>query len=129
MPSTRLRPAIGAALEGRPFLTRRAMQVMREVVDAKWLSRISMKMVWATFRAVLASVGCGMLAVPSYALHLNGVWPIHGSLCNEVFVKKETKSPLVRIRGEYGGGFVVKGNRTPCVTTFAARSTSMRWRI
>ena len=70
-----------------------------------------MQMLWATLRVALAFVGCGMLAVPSDALDLNGVWASDGSSCNKVFLRKGNEITFSKDSEEYGGGFVVKGNR------------------
>lgn len=69
-----------------------------------------MRMLLATLRVFLASAGCGMLAVPSHALDLNGLWATDGLPCDKIFVRKGKEITFSKDSEEYGGGFVVKGN-------------------
>ena len=56
--------------------------------------------------ASLLAVGC-----PAYAFDLNGAWATDAAVCDKVFVKKDNKVSFAHNSAEYGGGFIVEGNR------------------
>ena len=56
--------------------------------------------------ASLLAVGC-----PAYAFDLNGAWATDAAVCDKVFVKKDNKVSFAPNSAEYGGGFIVEGNR------------------
>ena len=56
--------------------------------------------------ASLAAVVC-----PAYAFDLNGAWATDTAVCDKVFVKKDNKVSFAPNSAEYGGGFIVEGNR------------------
>jgi hypothetical protein len=56
--------------------------------------------------ATVLAVGC-----PAYAFDLNGAWATDAAVCDKVFVKKDNKVSFAHNSAEYGGGFIVEGNR------------------
>ena len=56
--------------------------------------------------ATVLAVGC-----PAYAFDLNGAWATDAAVCDKVFVKKDNKVSFTPNSAEYGGGFIVEGNR------------------
>ena len=48
---------------------------------------------------------------PAYAFDINGAWATDTAVCDKVFVKKDNKVSFARNSAEYGGGFIIEGNR------------------
>lgn len=51
------------------------------------------------------------LAGPVFATDLNGAWATDASVCNKVFVKKGENVSFVQDFDQYGGGFILEGNK------------------
>jgi hypothetical protein len=51
------------------------------------------------------------LASPAQAADLSGAWATDASVCNKVFVKKDGVISFAQDSDQYGGGFVMEGNR------------------
>lgn len=51
------------------------------------------------------------LASPAQAADLNGSWATDASVCNKVFIKKEGAISFQQDSDQYGGGFIMEGNR------------------
>jgi hypothetical protein len=51
------------------------------------------------------------LASPAQAADLNGSWATDASVCNKVFVKKDGAISFQQDSDQYGGGFIMEGNR------------------
>jgi hypothetical protein len=49
--------------------------------------------------------------VPACAIDLNGPWATDASVCNRVFEKKGGTFSFVRDSDQFGGGFIVEGNK------------------
>jgi hypothetical protein len=60
----------------------------------------------ATLPAVWIVLGC-----PAYATDLTGAWATDASVCNKVFVKKGSEISFQPGSDEFGGGFILEGNR------------------
>ncbi len=60
----------------------------------------------ATLAAGLIVLGC-----PAYATDLSGAWATDASVCNKVFVKKGSEISFQPGSDEFGGGFILEGNR------------------
>jgi len=56
--------------------------------------------------ATVLAVGC-----PAYAFDLNGAWATDAAVCDKVFVKKDNKVSFAHNSAEFGGGFIIEGNR------------------
>jgi hypothetical protein len=50
-------------------------------------------------------------AAPAYAIDLNGPWATDASVCNRVFEKKGGTISFARDSDQFGGGFIVEGNK------------------
>jgi len=48
---------------------------------------------------------------PALATDLNGSWATDASVCNKVFVKKGDTISFVQDSDQYGGGFILEGNK------------------
>ena len=51
------------------------------------------------------------LAGPVFAIDLNGAWATDASVCNKVFVKKGDGLSFAQDSDQYGGGFILEGNK------------------
>jgi hypothetical protein len=51
------------------------------------------------------------LTGPVYAIDLNGAWATDASMCNKVFVKKGESISFALDSDQYGGGFILEGNK------------------
>ena len=51
------------------------------------------------------------LGSPAQAADLNGSWATDASVCNKVFVKKDGVISFAQDSDQYGGGFIMEGNR------------------
>ena len=51
------------------------------------------------------------LASPVSATDLNGSWATDASVCNKVFVKKGEGISFAQDSDQYGGGFILEGNK------------------
>jgi hypothetical protein len=51
------------------------------------------------------------LGTPAEAIELNGSWATSLSACNHVFVKKDGAISFRQDSDQYGGGFIMEGNR------------------
>lgn len=60
--------------------------------------------------AACAAIWMTML-IPAYAIDLNGPWATDASACNKVFVKKGEAISFQQGSDEYGGGFILEGNK------------------
>ena len=59
----------------------------------------------------LMAASCITLGSPAQAADLNGAWATDASVCNKVFVKKDGVISLAQDSDQYGGGFIMEGNR------------------
>lgn len=48
---------------------------------------------------------------PALAVDLNGPWATDASVCNKVFVKKGNTISFAQDSDQYGGGFILEGNK------------------
>jgi len=48
---------------------------------------------------------------PAQAIELNGAWATSSSVCGQVFVKKDGAISFRQDSDQYGGGFILEGNR------------------
>jgi hypothetical protein len=48
---------------------------------------------------------------PVLAIDLNGSWATDASVCNKVFVKKGDTISFVQDSDQFGGGFILEGNK------------------
>ena len=69
-----------------------------------------MKIKWTTLVAVIAA-SWAAFGTPVFATDLNGSWATDASVCNKVFVKKGDTISFVTDSDQYGGGFIVEGNK------------------
>jgi hypothetical protein len=51
------------------------------------------------------------LGGPAQAADLNGSWATDASVCNKVFAKKDGAISFQQDSDQYGGGFIMEGNR------------------
>ena len=51
------------------------------------------------------------LAGSVFATDLNGAWATDASVCNKVFVKKGENVSFAQDSDQYGGGFILEGNK------------------
>ena len=51
------------------------------------------------------------IAGPAFAIDLNGAWATDANVCDKVFVKKDNKISFAPNSAEFGGGFIVEGNK------------------
>ena len=51
------------------------------------------------------------LGSPVFAIDLNGAWATDASMCNKVFVKKGEGISFAQDFDQYGGGFILEGNK------------------
>lgn len=51
------------------------------------------------------------LESPVLATDLNGAWATDASMCNKVFVKKGERISFAQDSDQYGGGFILEGNK------------------
>jgi hypothetical protein len=59
-----------------------------------------------TLAAGWVALGC-----PAYATDLNGAWATDASVCNKVFVKTGSDISFQPGSDEFGGGFILEGDR------------------
>ncbi len=52
-----------------------------------------------------------MLGSPAQAADLSGPWATDASACNKVFIKKDGAISFQPDSDQYGGGFIMEGNR------------------
>jgi hypothetical protein len=57
------------------------------------------------------SASWATLAGPASATDLNGSWATDASVCNKVFVKKAERISFAQESDQYGGGFILEGNK------------------
>jgi len=57
------------------------------------------------------AVGWMVSAGPVLAIDLTGAWATDASVCNKVFMKKGDTVSFVQDSDQYGGGFIVEGNK------------------
>ena len=60
---------------------------------------------------VILAVGWITLGCPANATDLSGAWTTDSSVCNKVFVKKGSEISFQQDSDQYGGGFIIEGNR------------------
>ena len=48
---------------------------------------------------------------PAFAVDLNGQWATDTSVCNKVFAKKGDTISFAQDSDQYGGGFILEGNK------------------
>jgi hypothetical protein len=60
--------------------------------------------------AVVAASGMA-ISGPARAIDLNGPWATDASVCSKVFVKKGGATAFQPDSDQYGGGFIVEGNK------------------
>jgi hypothetical protein len=69
-----------------------------------------MKITWPTLIAICAA-GWAAFGSLALAVELNGSWATDASICNKVFVRKGETISFARDSDQYGGGFIVEGNK------------------
>ncbi len=57
------------------------------------------------------TIGWIALAVPAKAFELNGSWATAPTACGQVFIKKDGAISFRQDSDQYGGGFVIEGNK------------------
>jgi len=65
-------------------------------------------------RSILATIcAAGWIASgsPVFAIDLNGPWATDASVCNKVFVKKGDTISFGQDSDQFGGGFIMEGNK------------------
>lgn len=61
--------------------------------------------------ATICATICIVFGSPVLAIDLNGSWATDASVCNKVFVKKGDMISFVQDSDQFGGGFVIEGNK------------------
>ena len=61
--------------------------------------------------ALLCSAGWMALSSPAHATDLNGPWATDASVCSKVFVRKGSAISFQPNSDQYGGGFIMEGNK------------------
>ena len=69
-----------------------------------------MKTKWLVL-PTLCAAGWIAFAAPVLAIDLNGPWATDTSVCNRVFVKKGSTISFAQDSDQFGGGFIVEGNK------------------
>jgi hypothetical protein len=67
-----------------------------------------------TKRLALATICAATWAIsgsPVFAIDLNGAWATDASVCNQVFVKKGGTTSFAQDSDQFGGGFIVEGDK------------------
>jgi hypothetical protein len=59
----------------------------------------------------ICAVGWIAFGGAAQAADLNGSWATDASVCNKVFVKKGDTISFMKESDEFGGGFIIEGNR------------------
>lgn len=61
----------------------------------------------------IATLAAGLIVLecPAYATDLSGAWATDASVCNKVFVKRGSEISFQQGSDEFGGGFILEGNR------------------
>jgi hypothetical protein len=62
-------------------------------------------------RLVTLVSSCIVLGSPASAFELSGTWATSSSACNQVFIKKDGAITFRQDSGQYGGGFILEGDR------------------
>ncbi len=66
-------------------------------------------------RLLMLVVACAaawmMISGPARAADLNGPWATAASVCNQVFIKKDGAISFRPDSDQYGGGFIMEGNK------------------
>ena len=57
------------------------------------------------------AAGCMALGSPVFAADLNGAWATDVSVCNKVFTKKGGAIAFAQDSDQFGGGFIVDGDK------------------
>ena len=57
------------------------------------------------------ALGCLAFGSPANATDLNGAWATDASVCNKVFTKKGSEISFQTGSDEFGGGFILEGDR------------------
>lgn len=57
------------------------------------------------------ALGCLAFGSPANATDLNGAWATDASVCNKVFAKKGSEISFQPGSDEFGGGFILEGDR------------------
>ena len=57
------------------------------------------------------ALGCLAFGSPANAADLNGAWATDASVCNKVFTKKGSEISFQTGSDEFGGGFILEGDR------------------
>ena len=61
--------------------------------------------------AAILAASCVITGGPAYAVDLSGSWTTDTTVCDKVFVKKGDTISFQTESDQYGGGFIVDGNR------------------
>jgi hypothetical protein len=80
--------------------------VLGIIRNRKQAMKIKLPALVAMFAAGWAAFGS-----PALAVDLNGSWATDASICNKVFVKKGETMSFARDSDQYGGGFILEGNK------------------
>jgi len=59
----------------------------------------------------ICAAGWIVLGSPALAFELNGAWATDVSVCNKVFAKKGNSISFARDSDQFGGGFIVDGDK------------------
>jgi hypothetical protein len=62
-------------------------------------------------RLVTLVSSCIVLGSPASAFELSGTWATSSSACNQVFIKKDGAIAFRQDSDQYGGGFILEGDR------------------
>ena len=52
-----------------------------------------------------------LFSLPAYAIDLNGGWASDASVCNKIFVKKNSRLSIASDADTYGSGVIFEGNK------------------
>ena len=61
--------------------------------------------------AAILAASCVIVGGPAYAVDLSGSWTTDTTACDKVFVKKGGTISFQRDSDQYGGGFIMEGNK------------------
>lgn len=67
----------------------------------------------SNFVALVSALAASWIALgtPSKAVELNGAWATALSSCSQIFIKKDGAISFRQDSDQYGGGFIMEGNR------------------
>ena len=65
----------------------------------------------STAPTLMLTASLTAIACPAFAIDLNGAWATDANVCAKVFVKKDNKIAFTPNSSEFGGGFIIEGNK------------------